>query len=104
MTLLGTWILFLAELHGNDRERGYDFSFRLWDTSCWREQPLCCGAFCALRKPGAVRGRLYDVGHYPALVRYPSLHSEAQEGIVIGEWFEVTEEGLKAMDILEDYY
>jgi gamma-glutamylcyclotransferase (GGCT)/AIG2-like uncharacterized protein YtfP len=54
-------------------------------------------------QPGAVRGRLYDVGHYPALA-LPTEHEESQENIVVGEWFEVTEAGLKAMDILEDYY
>lgn len=54
-------------------------------------------------QPGAVRGRLYDVGHYPALA-LPTEHEEEHENIVVGEWFEVTEAGLKAMDILEDYY
>jgi len=55
-------------------------------------------------QPGEVRGRLYDVGYYPALALYTNEHEETQESIVVGEWFEVTEEGLKAMDILEDYY
>ncbi|MCY9666039.1 gamma-glutamylcyclotransferase [Paenibacillus alginolyticus] len=55
-------------------------------------------------QPGAVRGRLYDVGHYPSLALNTAEDAEAQEGIVVGEWLEVTEEGLKAMDILEDYY
>jgi gamma-glutamylcyclotransferase (GGCT)/AIG2-like uncharacterized protein YtfP len=43
-----------------------------------------------------VKGRLYDVGAYPALVI-------EEEGEVIGEWFTVTEEGLQAMDELEEY-
>ncbi|OPH52005.1 gamma-glutamylcyclotransferase [Paenibacillus ferrarius] len=50
---------------------------------------------------GAVRGSLYQVGDYPAL----ALPAEPDdERIVIGEWLKVTEEGLSAMDILEDYY
>ncbi|RID85291.1 gamma-glutamylcyclotransferase [Peribacillus asahii] len=48
-------------------------------------------------KQGKVRGWLYNVGAYPALV----LDSEAEE--IIGEWFSVTEEGLKRMDWLEGY-
>ncbi|BDG43271.1 gamma-glutamylcyclotransferase family protein [Saccharococcus caldoxylosilyticus] len=47
-------------------------------------------------QPGKVKGRLYDVGAYPALV-------VEEEGEVIGEWFTVTEEGLQAMDELEEY-
>ncbi|WP_018130093.1 gamma-glutamylcyclotransferase family protein [Effusibacillus pohliae] len=47
--------------------------------------------------PGCVRGRLYDVGVFPALV----LDDEGRE--IQGEWFDVTEEGLKAMDRLEGY-
>lgn len=54
-------------------------------------------------QPGAVRGRLYDVGAYPALALYDEREAFS-EGTVVGEWLEVTEEGLKAMDILEDYY
>ncbi|MDD9266348.1 gamma-glutamylcyclotransferase [Paenibacillus sp. GCM10023248] len=51
-------------------------------------------------QPGTVYGRLFDVGAYPALVL-----AEASEGRrVTGEWLEVTEEGLRAMDALEDYY
>ncbi|ASS99552.1 gamma-glutamylcyclotransferase [Geobacillus thermocatenulatus] len=46
--------------------------------------------------PGKVNGRLYSVGPYPALVL-------GEEGEVEGEWLTVTEEGLKAMDELEDY-
>ncbi|AWO76132.1 MULTISPECIES: gamma-glutamylcyclotransferase family protein [Geobacillus] len=45
---------------------------------------------------GKVNGRLYNVGPYPALVL-------GEEGEVEGEWLTVTEEGLKAMDELEDY-
>ncbi|TDG00397.1 gamma-glutamylcyclotransferase family protein [Paenibacillus piri] len=47
---------------------------------------------------GAVRGRLYDAGAYPAVV----LGGEEQE-IVRGEWLAVTGEGLTAMDALEEY-
>lgn len=47
-------------------------------------------------QPGKVKGRLYNVGAYPALV-------VEEEGEVIGEWFTVTEEGLQAMDELEEY-
>jgi gamma-glutamylcyclotransferase (GGCT)/AIG2-like uncharacterized protein YtfP len=49
-------------------------------------------------QPGTIRGRLYDVGPYPALVRTHDEH------VVEGEWIEVTEVGLAAMDILETYY
>ncbi|MDF2960588.1 MAG: hypothetical protein K0S39_2323 [Paenibacillus sp.] len=47
---------------------------------------------------GEVYGQLYDCGSYPAMVR--------DEGpqLVYGEWFTVTEEGLAAMDVLEEYY
>ncbi|MBD0380030.1 gamma-glutamylcyclotransferase family protein [Paenibacillus sedimenti] len=55
-------------------------------------------------QPGAVRGRLYDVGLYPALVLFEDGQNDAQDHFVVGEWLEVTEEGLKAMDMLEDYY
>lgn len=48
-------------------------------------------------RPGRVRGRLYDVGAYPALVL------DEAAGEVEGEWFEVTPEGLRAMDDLEEY-
>ncbi|MBA2875323.1 gamma-glutamylcyclotransferase family protein [Thermaerobacillus caldiproteolyticus] len=52
-----------------------------------------------LRKvqPGKVKGWLYDVGAYPALV----VSGDGYE--VIGEWLTVTEEGLKRMDEFEDY-
>ncbi|UJF34443.1 gamma-glutamylcyclotransferase family protein [Paenibacillus hexagrammi] len=46
---------------------------------------------------GAIRGRLFDTGPYPAL------SIEKQDRIVEGQWLEVTEEGLQAMDELEDY-
>ncbi|OAS16988.1 gamma-glutamylcyclotransferase family protein [Paenibacillus oryzisoli] len=49
-------------------------------------------------QPGTIHGRLYDVGPYPALVRTDDTHE------VEGEWIEVTEEGLAAMDILETYF
>lgn len=51
-------------------------------------------------QPGAVYGRLFDVGAYPALL----LSIGGVERHVAGEWLEVTEEGLQAMDALEDYY
>jgi len=47
-------------------------------------------------QPGKVNGQLYDVGAYPALVL-------SGEGEVVGEWLTVTEEGIKQMDLLEDY-
>lgn len=49
---------------------------------------------------GAIYGRLYDVGPYPALL----LTEGNAEQHVVGEWLEVTEEGLQAMDVLEGYY
>jgi len=48
--------------------------------------------------PGTVRGRLYDIGTYPALV----LSGDGAD--VPGEWISVSEEGLQAMDELEEYY
>ncbi|HHY67017.1 MAG TPA: gamma-glutamylcyclotransferase [Alicyclobacillus sp.] len=48
-------------------------------------------------RSGRVRGRLYDVGAYPALVLDDSA------GEVDGEWFEITDEGLEEMDWLEGY-
>jgi gamma-glutamylcyclotransferase (GGCT)/AIG2-like uncharacterized protein YtfP len=50
-------------------------------------------------EPGAVRGTLYDVGPYPALVV-----GGEDDGTVAGEWLTVTEPGLRAMDALEEYY
>jgi gamma-glutamylcyclotransferase (GGCT)/AIG2-like uncharacterized protein YtfP len=55
--------------------------------------PFLCGGIV----PGSVRGRLYDVGDYPALVLV------ADANPVPGEWLKVTEEGLSAMDELEGY-
>ncbi|OCT10588.1 gamma-glutamylcyclotransferase [Paenibacillus pectinilyticus] len=49
-------------------------------------------------QPGAITGRLYDVGPYPALVRTEDEH------VIEGEWIEVTEDGLAAMDVLETYF
>ena len=46
---------------------------------------------------GHVKGRLYDVGDYPALVL------DEGEDEVAGEWLIVTEEGLRQMDLLEDF-
>ncbi|WP_284641585.1 gamma-glutamylcyclotransferase family protein [Paenibacillus silviterrae] len=51
-------------------------------------------------RPGAVRGKLYDAGEYPALV----LSGPEIRETVLGEWLVVTEEGLAAMDQLEEYY
>lgn len=48
-------------------------------------------------RKGKVRGVLYNVGEYPALV------SDNAGEEIVGEWFTVTEEGLKNMDELEDY-
>jgi gamma-glutamylcyclotransferase (GGCT)/AIG2-like uncharacterized protein YtfP len=53
--------------------------------------------FIVRTEPGVVRGYLYDVGPYPALVL------DANGRDIIGEWLTVTEEGLKAMDRLEGY-
>ncbi|OQM46097.1 gamma-glutamylcyclotransferase [Anoxybacillus sp. UARK-01] len=47
-------------------------------------------------KPGKVKGKLYDVGSYPALV-------VDQEGEVVGEWLTITIDGIRRMDELEDY-
>ncbi|MFC0213934.1 gamma-glutamylcyclotransferase [Paenibacillus chartarius] len=49
-------------------------------------------------KAGAVRGWLYDYGPYPGLV----LDKAAPP--VEGVWLKVTEEGLAAMDALEEYF
>lgn len=51
-------------------------------------------------RPGAVRGRLYDAGEYPAMV----LSGPEQRDTVKGEWLVITEEGLAAADRLEEYY
>lgn len=48
-------------------------------------------------QPGIIFGRLYDVGPYPALTLTEGSHQ------VVGEWLEVTEEGLQAADVLEGY-
>lgn len=53
---------------------------------------------------GTVSGSLYDVGSYPALALIEVDAVEERNRLVVGEWLEVTEEGLRAMDILEDYY
>ncbi|WP_248930153.1 gamma-glutamylcyclotransferase family protein [Paenibacillus hamazuiensis] len=49
-------------------------------------------------KPGAIRGTLYDVGPYPALVL------DAEGSRIDGEWLTVTPDGLAEMDELESYY
>lgn len=48
-------------------------------------------------RPGFVRGRLYDVGEYPALILDPDGRR------IKGEWLVVSEDGLRAMDRLEGY-
>ncbi|PYI53102.1 gamma-glutamylcyclotransferase family protein [Paenibacillus flagellatus] len=53
-------------------------------------------------EPGGVYGRLYDAGAYPALVLGEG-GDEAGGAVVQGEWFTVDEEGLAAMDELEEY-
>ncbi|MFH5185969.1 gamma-glutamylcyclotransferase [Paenibacillus sp. TAB 01] len=55
-------------------------------------------SYAARIEPGSVRGTLYDCGPYPGLV--PNVNG----GRVYGEWLHVTEEGLAAMDMLEEYY
>lgn len=47
--------------------------------------------------PGQVRGWLYDVGEYPALV----LDADGEE--IEGEWVELADEALFPMDELEGY-
>jgi gamma-glutamylcyclotransferase (GGCT)/AIG2-like uncharacterized protein YtfP len=51
-------------------------------------------------RSGAVRGRLYDAGDYPALV----LSGPEQKETVQGEWLVITDEGLAAADRLEEYF
>ncbi|MFM1651832.1 gamma-glutamylcyclotransferase [Brevibacillus sp. B_LB10_24] len=48
-------------------------------------------------QPGRVRGRLYDIGAYPALVL------DEQADWVEGEWHCIREEGLRDLDELEGY-
>ncbi|MEW9699735.1 gamma-glutamylcyclotransferase [Paenibacillus sp. SI8] len=55
-------------------------------------------------QPGSVSGRLYHVGPYPALALLQDDRIDDLVHAVKGEWFEITEEGLKALDALEDYY
>ncbi|WP_035462493.1 gamma-glutamylcyclotransferase family protein [Alicyclobacillus macrosporangiidus] len=45
---------------------------------------------------GVIQGEMYDLGAYPAV----SLNGG---GIVVGEWVEVTDDGLAALDKLEGY-
>jgi len=47
---------------------------------------------------GKLRGSLYDVGHFPALI-LDECDSEVQ-----GAWFTVSVAGLRSMDRLEGYY
>lgn len=49
------------------------------------------------RRPGRVRGRLYDAGPYPGIVLGGSR-------LVTGEWMEVEERALPVLDELEGYY
>lgn len=53
--------------------------------------------FLLHKEPGKIKGQLYNVETYPALT------IGTQEREVVGEWFTVTNEGLKQMDLLEDY-
>ncbi|MCL6548173.1 MAG: gamma-glutamylcyclotransferase [Alicyclobacillus sp.] len=46
--------------------------------------------------PGCIRGEMYDLGPFPVVVL-------GGEGTVVGEWVEVTEQGLAALDRLEGY-
>ncbi|GIO13942.1 hypothetical protein J19TS2_34970 [Cohnella xylanilytica] len=50
-------------------------------------------------RPGRVRGRLVDVGEYPALV--PG--RLAPEGFVRGIWFDIDREGLAVADEYEQF-
>ncbi|MBP1976460.1 gamma-glutamylcyclotransferase family protein [Cohnella thailandensis] len=59
--------------------------------------------------PGRVRGRLVDVGAYPALIpakgsEPPSSPSHAPFSFVRGMWFEITREGLARADEYEEFY
>jgi gamma-glutamylcyclotransferase (GGCT)/AIG2-like uncharacterized protein YtfP len=54
-------------------------------------------------EPGAVRGRLYNAGPYPALV-VEATGNDDGGNVVRGEWLTVSDEGLPAMDALEDYF
>jgi gamma-glutamylcyclotransferase (GGCT)/AIG2-like uncharacterized protein YtfP len=45
---------------------------------------------------GRIRGAMYSLGAYPAV-------DLEQDGEVIGEWVEVTDEGLARLDSLEGY-
>ncbi|MEF3303569.1 gamma-glutamylcyclotransferase family protein [Paenibacillus sp. GYB003] len=54
-------------------------------------------------EPGAVRGTLVDAGAYPALV-LGKPGGGAAGTVVRGEWLTVGEDGLPAMDALEDYF
>ncbi|QYR22413.1 gamma-glutamylcyclotransferase [Paenibacillus sp. sptzw28] len=51
-------------------------------------------------EPGAVQGKLYNVGPYPALV----LSKSRAAGVIVGEWMTVSESGLPALDQLEHFY
>lgn len=46
--------------------------------------------------PGRIKGVMYDLGRFPAVVL-------GKNGVVVGEWVEVTEAGLAALDRLEGY-
>ncbi|WP_240763041.1 gamma-glutamylcyclotransferase family protein [Paenibacillus thalictri] len=47
---------------------------------------------------GAVRGKLYDAGEYPALV----LHPEGSR--IVGEWLTIDPAALPTIDAFEDYH
>lgn len=51
-------------------------------------------------EPGAVRGKLYNVGPYPALM----LSERVVGGMIAGEWMTVHEAALPGLDRLENYY
>ncbi|WP_248925847.1 gamma-glutamylcyclotransferase family protein [Paenibacillus hamazuiensis] len=51
-------------------------------------------------EPGVVRGTLYNVGPYPALM----LSESHADGVIVGEWMTVSEAGLPALDQLENFY
>ena len=51
-------------------------------------------------EPGAIRGKLYNVGPYPALM----LSESRVDGMIVGEWMIIREAGLPALDRLEQFY
>ncbi|WP_029422025.1 gamma-glutamylcyclotransferase family protein [Alicyclobacillus macrosporangiidus] len=45
---------------------------------------------------GSIHGEMYDLGAFPTIAL-------DGDGVVVGEWVEVTDDGLAALDALEDY-